>query len=144
MPEVEEKTDLDRRGAQIVQQLNLVARLKGPGGLEFDDNLSIDNEVGFQNANELASEVDRHTCFPLEGDTALSEDNGETIRTNCFREAKPELVVSLEERPDYAPSQLATEQLSPSSRHASDYESTPLVLRLSIPCRRCDFSAKIQ
>ncbi len=62
LAEVEEETDFERCGAEIIQELGLVRRVESLRGLEFDDQSVGDYEVCFEISNQATTEYD------LEGD----------------------------------------------------------------------------
>ena len=71
-PKIEQHSDFDLSGPQIIKELLFPCRLNLPACLQFDDDLPVNQQVGAKIADFLPVEKYRHRNLALKKNTALA------------------------------------------------------------------------
>jgi len=87
VPKIQKETDLNFGGAQIVKGLLLKGRIDGPSGLEFQQYLVFDQQVGLEVTNLDAAEPYCNRNFPGHTQARGRKSMLHRPRVDLFQEA---------------------------------------------------------
>ena len=97
LAEIEQETEFESRGGEVVDDLILEGGRESLDGFEFDDNDAADEQIDAVFADDLAAEVYGKRFFSLEGDGSVAERAFQRALVDRLAEAVAELAVHLVE-----------------------------------------------
>lgn len=109
--EIDQEANGDAGCVQVVDDLGLVFGGDGFDRFEFDQDFSLDEEVGVKIPHDLRAEADLNRFLPLGGETRFREGNVEGFFVNRLQKSRPQLVDHLKATADDLPGKLHMEAL---------------------------------
>ena len=101
--EVQEEASVEMGGFQVRSDLGEVDILKCLRGFDFDDDLTVDEEVQSMESYVFSFKPHPYDVLPVEGNASVPEGDRECILANGLQESRPQPAMNINGRLQNAP-----------------------------------------